>query len=116
MLPAMDIDQLTDGELLAMITLAKAMVHADGVVTNEEMVDLVSLGEVMGMARFTAALDAAAPYYRDWNSVFGMADTVVRHDARVLIYCLLEELAKGDGMGGIEQQVLDELRRRWRFE
>ena len=111
----MKLTDLTDEETLALIVLAKALAHSDGVVTNTEMVDLVSLGEVIGMERFDAALQAAEPWLRDWDTVFSMADRVERYDARELIYALLEELAKGDGMEATEKNVLNELQRRWSY-
>ena len=110
----MDIEHLDDEEQLALIVLAKAMVHADGHVTNDEMLDLVSLGEAMGLERFNRVLDAAQPHLQTWEAVFAMADRVWRHDARVLIFMLLEELARGDGFEGLEMDVLNELRMRWR--
>lgn len=109
----MEIDELLEHELLTFMVLAKYLIHADGHVSKDEMLDLMSLSEVFGPQRFMAMLDATKDRYQDPHEVLRMVNSVTRYDARVLIFVLLEELAKGDGVGVPEQATLDELRMRW---
>ena len=109
----MNIHELNDQELLTLVVLAKYMVHVDGEVSSSEMVDLVSLGEAVGMERFAAALDATKDQYKDPHAVLHFVNSVTRYDAKVLIFILLEELAKGDGVETPEEATLKELRMRW---
>lgn len=109
----MNVAELEEHEALALVVLAKAMIHSDGIVSKNEMLDLMSLAEVFGMERFNALLDASKDTYKDGPAVVKMAGTVERYDARVLIFVLLEELAKGDGTDSVEQRFLNDLQAFW---
>ncbi|MCA9568346.1 MAG: hypothetical protein KC656_10900 [Myxococcales bacterium] len=112
----MNIDnvELEEHEAFALVVLAKCMIHADGVVSKDEMLDLMSLGEVLGTERLMRSLEASASVYRDMNAVAQIAARVDRYDARVLIFVLLEELAKGDGdEAGVEMRFLKDLQNFW---
>lgn len=111
----MDFSELSNAEIMALVALAKHLVHADGQVSGTEMLDLMSIGEAVGMDRFSAALDATKDRYKSREAVLQMADLVQRYDARVLIYVLCEELAKSDGTGKVEEHVLVAIRQRWGF-
>ncbi len=111
----MQVTDLDDHELLCLVVLAKYMVHIDGDVSKDELLDLMSLGEVLGMERFQWALDSTEEHWRDPHAVLHMVNSVTRYDAKVLIFVLLEELAKTDGVQMSEEQTLDELRERWRL-
>lgn len=111
----MNVDQFNDAELLAFVVLAKHMVHADGDLSQTEMLDLMSVGEVVGMDRFSWALDQTKDLYRDRQATYNVAARVQRYDAKVLIFVLLEELAKGDGVDGQEATILADLRQGWQI-
>lgn len=112
-LAGMQIEELTEHEVLALVVLAKHMIHVDGVVSKDEMLDLMSLGQALGMQRFAAVLDRTENLYKDIDTVAHIASGVQRFDARVLIFVLLEELAKGDGADAAEKRFLSDLQRFW---
>lgn len=109
----MEIEDLLDHELMTFMVLAKYLIHADGHVSKDEMLDLMSLSEVFGPQKFMAMLDSTKDKYQDPHEVLRMVNSVTRYDAKVLIFVLLEELAKGDGIDAPEQATLNELRMRW---
>jgi hypothetical protein len=111
----MKVSELTDQEVLALVTMAKYMVHVDGVVSGDEMLDLMSLGEAIGMDRFSQALDACKDHYKNLDSVGNIASRVGNYQSRVLIFCLLEEVAKGDGSDELEEKFLQDLRNFWKI-
>ncbi|MCB9679139.1 MAG: hypothetical protein H6737_28815 [Alphaproteobacteria bacterium] len=110
----MQVTSLDDDELLTLVVLAKYMVHVDGNVSRTEMLDLVSLGEAVGMERFEWALRETEGLHEDPHAVLDRVNAVTRWDAKVLIFLLLEELAKGDDfVVRSEEDTLAELRERW---
>lgn len=109
----MNVADLAEHEALALVVLAKAMIHADGEVSKNEMLDLMSLAQVFGMERFKSLLDTSGNTHRDGPAVVRTAGTVERYDARVLIFVLLEELAKGDGTLAVERNFLADLQAFW---
>ena len=110
----MNATELTDDELLLLVVLAKCIIHADGEVSNTELLDLMSLGDVVGMERLEHALNASEGRYQDLEAVGRMATAFPMHpDTKVFMFVLLEELAKGDGLGDYEQFLLNDLRRLW---
>lgn len=111
----MKITELSDQEVLALVTMAKYIVHIDGQVSGDEMIDLMSLGEAIGMERFGQALDACKDHYKNVDSVAYIAKKVENNQSRILIFVLLEELAKGDGSDPLEEKFLADLRAFWRI-
>jgi hypothetical protein len=111
----MRIESLNDTEVLAVVTMAKYMAHLDGEVSGTEMVDLLSLGEAIGMERFNQALAECQDHYKNVDSVAYIAGKVQNHQSRIFIFCLLEELAKGDGSDPVEEKFLADLRAFWRI-
>lgn len=109
----MEIQDFEDNELMTFIVLAKYMIHTDGRVSQSELLDLMSLGEAIGLERFQRMLDASRDRHKDPHAVLAHVQAVTRYEARVLIFVLLEELGKGDGLGTPEQQMLAELKHRW---
>jgi hypothetical protein len=109
----MQISDLTTAENTALVSLAKHLVRADGVVSPTELVDLVELGNAMGMAAFTAAMKATKDRHKTLGDVLTMADAVRRPAARRLIYDYLMAIAEGDALDGAEESLLVQLQRRW---
>ena len=109
----MEFEELLEHEIFALIVLAKYVIHLDNVVSKDEVLDLMSLGEAIGMDRFNAALDRSQDLYKNVDAVVEVARTVQRYDAKVLVFVLLEELIKGDGAANAEGQFLVDLQRFW---
>lgn len=109
----MEFEELLEHEVFALIVLAKYVIHLDNVVSKDEVLDLMSLGEAIGMQRFNVALERSQDLYKNVDAVVEVARTVQRYDARVLIFVLLEEIIKGDAIATTERRFLADLQHFW---
>jgi hypothetical protein len=109
----MDLSDLTSAENVALVTLVKHLVRADGKVSDGEILDLVQLGNAMGMVRFGAAMTATKDSFKTLEDALAMAEAVTRPRARRLIFDYLLAIAEGDELAMAEDRVLVRLSHRW---
>lgn len=109
----MSLAELNDAECLALVGLAKVLVRADGVFSDEEKAALGRLGAEVGAEKWTRALKAAAETLRSNEALDAAVAEVERPEAREAIHQALEGLADSDDVSGPEASVLDKVARLW---
>lgn len=109
----MDITDLTVEEDLALVGLLREIIQADDEYTAEERASIRTLRGQLGADRFDRAIEVAKERFRSRADVKAHAKTIERQEARRLIYTVLEEVAKSDGLDKSEEKPLAWLASWW---
>jgi len=107
---------LDDDETLALVTLARFVIRADGQVTEAELAAMMAMARDVGLARFYDAFEQsedAPPLGTD--QLTEVARFVQRPESRAFMLRHLAQLARADGIVEAEQRVLDLLEGEWRL-
>lgn len=112
----MTLDDLTDDERLALVALLKLVVRADHELSEGEVRELKHVAQEMGEERWKHAVARASERFRTHKDVSQFAETIMRPEARRLIYKLLVRAAKPDRIVPEEASVLFWLAKLWRLE
>lgn len=109
----MRVNELTRGEQVVLVALARHLVSIDGELSDSELYDLIRLGVEIGKDEFEAALTATEAIHRDRALTLAAATEVTRPQARDRINTELDRIARGDGLHAMEDEFLGALRARW---
>ncbi len=102
-------------EQLALGGLLRLLVRLDGAVTDAERDALDEVGSELDPGRLEAWLERAARELEDDSAVEDAARTVVRREARELIYSALLFVASSDTVSPPEAALLDWLEKQWKL-
>lgn len=108
----MEIKHLDDDEATALVVMAKHIIRSDGVVADNEILDLVELGKAMGLKRFGMAMKKTKEFPTVAESL-AFARKVKRPRARKLILTYLAAIAEGDVVDRGEDYLILQLQRAW---
>ena len=106
--------ELSDSELLALVTLARYVMRADGRVTEEEIRTMMAMAREVGLRAFSDALertDDAPRVGRD--ELMQLAGLVKGEEKRAYMFELLKGVAAADQVDEAEQDLLDALAVTW---
>lgn len=109
------LEDLEPHEQLAFGGLLRLLLRLDGVVTDAERDALDELGAELEPGALEAWLGRAARELRNDSAVEDAARTVVRRDARELIYAALLLVASSDTVSPGETALLDWLDKEWKL-
>lgn len=109
----MKLSDLEDHELTAFIGLAKQVIRADNVVSDDEKSWLAATAEAIGADRWTWGIRAAQEQFDNADDVREAARACVREEAREAMHAALVGLAGTDEYIIEEAQILDWLAREW---
>ena len=109
----MDVEDLSYDDIHVLVILAKHLVYADGVVSKDEYLDMMSLAEAVGQERFESAMTWAENRFQDPQEALKLCGMVQDLQKRRFMFLLLEELAKGDMVNIAEADFLAEVGLRW---
>ena len=109
----MTVADLDDAELMAFIGLAKQVIRADKIVSEDEKAWLVRTAEVVGADRWRAGIRDAQEQFDEAQDVRDAAAALERPEAREAIYDALMKLAEGDEYVYEEAVILDWVARLW---
>ena len=111
--PCSDLSELKDDEAVTFAALLRAMLRADGAVSEQERERLVGIAGEMGDERFWTLFDQAAEQLQGKGEVEAAARRVVRRSARELIFATLSDLAIAGTIVEAEAELLDWLAALW---
>ena len=109
----MDLHELNDQEGLILIRLLKAMIRADNQLSSQEGAEMKRVAIAMGPQKFVEFIEQARKASSRLADVKAAAMEVQRPAARQLIYSMMIEMAKQDGMDPKEAELLDWLAQTW---
>jgi len=112
----MEIEDLNADERLALVGLVKAVVLADGRVSDEEVDEVKDIVDDIGEETYRDLLTAFEARFGDEASFRRFLQTIVRQDARDLIYGTILEGAAADAIEGGESELLTWLAGAWSIE
>jgi len=102
----MAISDLTLGERVALVSLARNVIRADGQISSREAAAMQELARAVGPERFVEAIQAAQVQVPSVEEARRHAATVTAPRSRQLIYRLLHYMAESDGMSPNEEAEL----------
>lgn len=111
----MDITALTHDERIALVALAKWVVHADERVSDEEKAQLAKLRGTLGAPEWNSVVRDARRRFTDPSTLATAAEIVERPQAREAIYAALVELARADAFDSDEVRILNWVAQAWGF-
>ena len=113
----MILTELDAEERLALVGLVKAVILADGRVSVDEAREVRKVVEALGPESYQRSLDAFDARFPDQKSFQSFLGTLVRPEARELIYgTILTGAASADTMDREESELLDWLGKLWNIE
>jgi hypothetical protein len=108
----MTLDDLSQPEQVVLLALVGLMARMDGSVSEDEMELLEQIADEIGEKRFEAARDAAAAL-EDGGAILQAAGTIVRPEAREIVFELVYSIAVRDTIAESEAALLNELAALW---
>lgn len=111
----MQLDQLQHHEQLVLLGLFHWVMHADGVVTDEEAASLEALRQRLGPAAWDARLAESKEAFPTVEALVAGCREVTRPAARQSIYGELVGLATADELDAAEAELLNWLAVHWGF-
>jgi hypothetical protein len=112
----MELTELNADERTALVGLVKAVLMSDGKVSDEEVREVADIVEAFGEEPYRQALDAFDSRFPDEPSFQKFLTTIVRPDARELIYGTILTGAAADAIAGHESELLSWLAETWGIE
>lgn len=102
----MELSELNPTEQLVLVGLAKAVVHADHEVTQEETRAIRTLADEVGTEAWNLRVSEARTRLATAEQLFELARKIVRLEAREAIYGALRQLAESDELAESEVEIL----------
>jgi hypothetical protein len=113
----MNLTELDAEECLALVGLVKAVILSDGRVSEAETREVRKVVDALGSESYQRSLDAFDARFPDQKSFQSFLGTLVRPEARELIYgTILTGAASADTMDREESELLDWLAKLWNIE
>ena len=109
----MDLDDLTNEELVALVGLMREVIHADHEYSETEREHIDELAAALGEERFEVVFTEAKRALTSRHEVKEYAKTVERDGARRAIFDFLMKLAASDGVANEEEKPLRWLASWW---
>ncbi len=105
--------ELDNSELIVFIGLAKQVIRADQVVSDDEKQWLSDTAERVGIDRWRQGIKDAQEQFTEAQDVRDAAKALEKAESRELIYEALMKLAEGDDYVYEEAVILDWVARIW---
>ena len=102
----MELSELTPKEQLVLVGLAKAIVHADQEVTQEETALIRDLASKVGTDAWNQRVAEARTELATADQLFDLAREIDRVEAREAIHQALRRLAESDDLDDVEAEIL----------
>jgi hypothetical protein len=112
----MELTDLNADERLALVGLVKAVVMADGKVSEDEMDEVQEIVDAFGEEAYRGFLDTFESRFPDEDSFRTFLKTIDRQEARELIYGTILAGAAADAIEGHESELLTWLAQAWNVE
>ena len=112
----MEMNELTREEELGLIGLLKGVIQADRQLSFEENEELKRVAAAMGRERFQERVEQANELFRTLSDIKGHAGKIERPEARQLIFNMVREMARQDGVVEQEEELLTWLSETWDIE
>ena len=106
---------LSREEAMVLVTLARALVRADGHISDPELDAFLKLADAVGLDVFADALDRRDTVHLAEAEIKRLADRVGEGN-RVLVLETLLELGSSDGLVDPERAILTALSKKWAIE
>jgi uncharacterized tellurite resistance protein B-like protein len=112
----MELAELNKDEQIALAGLLEFVVLASGHVTEDEEQELDTIIESLGEEAYRAAVEEVDKRFEDEKTLRTFLSTIVRQEAREIIYGTLIDAAMADTVEGRESALLDWLADEWKIE
>ena len=109
----MELKDLNDDERLALVALVEVVVDSDAEVSDEELDKLDDLTEEIGVDLYEETADEVDRRFEDEDALRAFLPTIVRQDARDLIYGTVLETVLVDAIDAHENDLLTWLAKTW---
>lgn len=112
----MELEDLNEDEKTALVGLVKAVVMADGKVSDDELEEVDQIVAALGEESYQRHLDAFESRFSDELAFQKFLQTITRQDARELIYGTVLSGAAADAIEGGESELLSWLATAWNIQ
>jgi len=112
----MELHELNDNERTALVGLVKAVIFADGRVSEDEENEVADIIDAIGEEAYQKHMDAFEERFPDEASFQKFLTTITRQEARELIYGTILDGAAADAIEGGESELLSWLATAWDLE
>lgn len=112
----MELEDLNEDEKTALVGLVKAVILADGKVSEDEIEEVDQIVAALGEESYQQHLDAFESRFTDEQAFQKFLATITRQDARELIYGTVLSGAAADAIEGGESELLTWLAGAWNIE
>jgi uncharacterized tellurite resistance protein B-like protein len=116
MVMALELNDLSDDERVALVALVQLVAEADTYVTAPEAQKLRAIIRALGEKSYTAASDAADERFEDTEALKTFLRSIERQEARELIYETALEVGLSDARIEGEKEIFDWLARTWELK
>jgi uncharacterized tellurite resistance protein B-like protein len=112
----MELRDLNSDERVALAALLEYVVMASGRVTEDEQREIDDIVEALGEDAYRQAVEEVDRRFADEDAVRAFLKTIMRQEAREVIFGAVMEAAMADAVEGRESQMLDWLASEWKIE
>ena len=112
----MELADLNKDEQLALAGLLEFVVMASGHVTEDEEQEIAAIVEALGEEPYRKAVEEVDKRFPDEQALRAFLSSIVRQEAREIIYGTVIEAAMTDTVEGRESALLDWLAKAWNVE
>jgi hypothetical protein len=112
----MELADLDKEERVALAGLLEYVVLASGHVTEDEQREIDGIIDAIGAEAYQTAVDEVDARFEDEKALQAFLKTIVREEAREVIYGVITEAAMADTVEGRESALLDWLVKEWNLE
>lgn len=112
----MELHELNDDERTALVGLVKAIIFADGRISDDERDEVAEIIDALGEAAYQKHMDAFEERFPDEPAFQKFLKTITRQEARELIYGTILDGAAADAIEGNESELLAWLASAWDLE
>lgn len=112
----MEIRDLSRDEKIALVGLIEYLVESDTAVSEQEIDQIQSIAAEIGHEEFRSLAQEVDRRFEDEAALRGFLKTIVRREARDLIFEKALETAIPDGILTHESDMLEWLEREWAIE
>jgi len=112
----MELADLNNDEQLALAGLLEFVVLASGHVTEDEEIEIETIVEAIGEEPYRKAVEEVDKRFPDEQALRVFLLSIVRQEAREVIYGTVIEAAMTDTVEGRESALLDWLAKEWNVE